>query len=154
VKCFENGFSLPNQIQERQAEKTFRQSPPSERIVHQARMKISTSVRQNSFRPPHCGIRLSGCLLPRTDSGAKTGIGTHKLVAICAVIRIDPGWQATPRGPTFVLAHLTEASTSTSKWWAGRESNPDLQLRTLPCCSVTLPTHLELAPGIQPGSLR
>jgi hypothetical protein len=39
-------------------------------------------------------------------------------------------------------------------WWAGRESNPDLQLRTLPCCSVTLPTHLELAPGIQPGSLR
>jgi hypothetical protein len=25
-------------------------------------------------------------------------------------------------------------------WWAGRESNPDLQLRTLPCCSVTLPT--------------
>jgi hypothetical protein len=41
-----------------------------------------------------------------------------------------------------------------SCWWAGRESNPDLQLRTLPCCSVTLPTHLELAPGIQPGSLR
>src|SRR5580658_1313593 len=41
-----------------------------------------------------------------------------------------------------------------STWWAGRESNPDLQLRTLPCCSVTLPTHLELAPGIQPGSLR
>jgi hypothetical protein len=37
-------------------------------------------------------------------------------------------------------------------WRAGRESNPDLQLRTLPCCSVTLPTHLELAPGIQPGS--
>ena len=35
-----------------------------------------------------------------------------------------------------------------------REANPDLQLRTLPCCSVTLPTHLELAPGIQPGSLR
>ncbi len=26
------------------------------------------------------------------------------------------------------------------KSWAGRESNPDLQLRTLPCCSVTLPT--------------
>src|SRR5439155_22845983 len=37
-------------------------------------------------------------------------------------------------------------------WWAGRESNPDLSLRTLPCCSVTLPTHLELAPGIaEPG---
>src|SRR5215471_2189413 len=43
---------------------------------------------------------------------------------------------------------------NTQKWWAGRESNPDLQLRTLPCCSVTLPTHLELAPGIQPGSHR
>lgn len=39
-------------------------------------------------------------------------------------------------------------------WWAGRESNPDLQLRTLPYCSVTLPNLLELAPGVQPGSLR
>src|SRR3974377_1942309 len=39
-------------------------------------------------------------------------------------------------------------------WWGGRGSTTDLQLRTLPCCSVTLPTHLELAPGIQPGSLR
>src|SRR6266446_1260442 len=28
-----------------------------------------------------------------------------------------------------------------TEWGAGRESNPDLQLRTLPCCSVTLPTH-------------
>jgi hypothetical protein len=28
----------------------------------------------------------------------------------------------------------------TKLWKAGRESNPDLQLRTLPCCSVTLPT--------------
>src|SRR5712691_6642169 len=43
---------------------------------------------------------------------------------------------------------------NTQKWWAGRESNPDLQLRTLPCCSITLPTPLELAPGIQPGPLR
>ena len=38
------------------------------------------------------------------------------------------------------------------EWWAGRELNPDLQLRTLPCCSITLPTPVELAPGIQPGS--
>src|SRR5713101_2566410 len=47
---------------------------------------------------------------------------------------------------------LQENSKLRNTWWAGRESNPDLQLRTLPCCSVTLPTHLELAPGLQPGS--
>jgi hypothetical protein len=54
-----------------------------------------------------------------------------------------------------VLVPVYEPDRAKNKlWWAGRESNPDLQLRTLPCCSVTLPTHLELAPGIQPGSLR
>jgi hypothetical protein len=50
----------------------------------------------------------------------------------------------------FTLTSFQE-SVKTQKWWAVLESNPDLQLRTLPCCSVTLPTHLELAPGIQPG---
>jgi hypothetical protein len=59
----------------------------------------------------------------------------------------------------FVLSVLSPGTNEPNRaedtqWWAGRESNPDLQLRTLPCCSVTLPTHLELAPGIQPGSLR
>lgn len=58
----------------------------------------------------------------------------------------------------FVLSGLVPAHepdrAENKLWWAGRESNPDLQLRTLPCCSVTLPTHLELAPGLQPGSLR
>ena len=59
----------------------------------------------------------------------------------------------------FVLSVLSPGANEpdraeTKLWWAGRESNPDLQLRTLPCCSVTLPTPLELAPGIQPGSLR
>ena len=58
----------------------------------------------------------------------------------------------------FVLGVLVPAQepdrAENRLWWAGRESNPDLQLRTLPCCSVTLPTHLELAPGVQPGSLR
>jgi hypothetical protein len=59
----------------------------------------------------------------------------------------------------FVLSVLSPGTNEpdraeTNLWRAGRESNPDLQLRTLPCCSVTLPTHLELAPGIQPGSLR
>jgi hypothetical protein len=54
-----------------------------------------------------------------------------------------------------VLVGAHEPDRAENKlWWAGRESNPDLQLRTLPCCSVTLPAHLELAPGIQPGSLR
>ena len=39
----------------------------------------------------------------------------------------------------FTLTSFQE-SVKTQKWGAGRESNPDLQLRTLPCCSVTLPT--------------
>jgi hypothetical protein len=52
------------------------------------------------------------------------------------------------------LGFHSAVQLATALWGAGRESNPDLQLRTLPCCSVTLPTHLELAPGIQPGSLR
>jgi hypothetical protein len=34
-----------------------------------------------------------------------------------------------------------QESVKTQKWMAGRESNPDLQLRTLPCCSITLPAH-------------
>src|SRR5216684_799279 len=40
---------------------------------------------------------------------------------------------------------------NTQKWWAGRESNPDLQLRTLPRCSSTLTNTMELAPGNQHG---
>ena len=45
----------------------------------------------------------------------------------------------------FVLSVLSPGTNEPNRaedtqWWAGRESNPDLQLRTLPCCSVTLPT--------------
>src|SRR5437588_9129548 len=42
--------------------------------------------------------------------------------------------------PARIVDH--KVSHANRRWWAGRESNPDLQLRTLPCCSITLPTHL------------
>src|SRR5712691_7125432 len=47
----------------------------------------------------------------------------------------------TPLG-FFILVHESITSRETnrdSRWWAGRESNPDLQLRTLPCCSLHYP---------------
>jgi len=36
-----------------------------------------------------------------------------------------------------VLISFFSADEAKTPWWAGRESNPDLQLRKLPCCSVT-----------------
>jgi hypothetical protein len=51
----------------------------------------------------------------------------------------------------FTLTSFQE-SVKTQKWGAGRESNPDLQLRTLPCCSITLPTHWNSRRESQPGS--
>src|SRR5229473_1197717 len=59
------------------------------------------------------------------------------------------GCRPHPRGSVrrasgFVLTSNPEVTKTKAldecNWWAGRESNPDLQLRTLPCCSVTLPT--------------
>jgi ubiquinone/menaquinone biosynthesis C-methylase UbiE len=54
------------------------------------------------------------------DLGCGDGVLTKKLAdLLCEVVAVD---------------------SSVLQIEAGRESSPDLQLRTLPCCSVTLPT--------------
>src|SRR5437764_10339669 len=58
--------------------------------------------------------------------------GPEETVAFCCVVSLLASLQ---------YPVLSECQHPTQNaWWAGRESNPDLQLRTLPCCSVTLPT--------------
>jgi hypothetical protein len=56
--------------------------------------------------------------------------------------------QANSKTPHIVLIYKHLAIN----WWAGRESNPDLQLRTLPCWSVTLPALMLPTHGARAGN--
>jgi precorrin-6B methylase 2 len=67
------------------------------------------------------------------DLGCGDGVLTKKLADLgCEVVAVD---------------------SSVLQIEAGRESSPDLQLRTLPCCSVTLPTLWNSRPESNPDLL-